>query len=99
MTKLLIHLRIFDDGERIVEISGPNARTLLALVEAGPIGVVPEDLSLHRESLQEHRNVLSGRYGLDIQTAPMRTGSGWTPRLVLQTPVEILSISGNAWTS
>lgn len=82
------------DGEMFV-LSGLNARTLMALVRAGVMGVTVFDAVTWTFRLAAHCHVLRHTYRLSIVTLWEAHEGGRHARYVLRTPVTILQpISG-----
>ncbi len=91
MPKLKIRARVLPDGHPFV-CRGQEAKTLLLLVEKGPVGVVAFDFRGGPPfRLPAYTWALNRSFGLAIDTLRESHDGGWHGRFVLRTPVEILT--------
>ena len=75
---------------RSIIVRGQTARTLLALVEAGPNGCTALEVSSWAYRFSAYCHDLIHKHGLVIRTDKERHPGGWHGRYVLETPVRIL---------
>ena len=81
----------FDSQPKHIELKGQNARTLLALAQAGQKGITALDVSATwAYRLAAYVYDLRHDYSMDIVTQREEHEDGWHARYVLLTPVEIL---------
>lgn len=74
-------------------VRGQTARTLLALVDAGPKGNTALEVSSWALRFAAYCHDLKHKHGLTIRTDREEHPGGWHGRHVLETPVEIIEIS------
>ena len=79
------------DGERSITVRGQEARTLLALVEAGPRGITALECSTWAFRLAAYCHALRRDHGLTIRTDRETHHGGWHGRHVLESRVVIVN--------
>ena len=82
-----------DDGRRRFTVRGQEARTLAALVKAGPKGCTALEVSSWALRLAAYTHNLKHDHGLSIVTQHEPHDGGWHGRHVLTTPVSIIEAS------
>lgn len=95
MTKLTIHVRVWNSGqERIFELRGQTAKALLALVDAASHRCTMLEVATWAYRFAPYCYELRRKYGLAIRIDREEHPGGWYSHHVLETPVEILSVEG-----
>ena len=94
MTKITVTFKAWFEGQsKVYEVKGQNARTLIALTEAGQEGITALEVSAAwAYRLAAYVYDLRQGYGMDIVTKREEHEHGWHGRYVLNTPVEILEV-------
>jgi len=93
MKRTLILVRAWEGGtSRDFEVTGQNAKALLALVAAGPRGITSLECGTWAFRLAAYCHILRHDYGLAVRTEREEHPGGWHGRHVLETPVEILAV-------
>lgn len=93
MKRMILKASVMDgDGQRYITVRGQTAKTLKALVEAGPSGVTALEVSTWALRLAAYCHDLRRWHCLDIVTQRESHPHGWHGRHVLVTPVKIDSI-------
>jgi hypothetical protein len=80
------------DGQ-IIRVSGQVARTLLALIDAGPAGRTALECASWALRLAAYCHELKHRHGLVIETGREEHPGGWHGRHVLHSPLRIVARS------
>ena len=93
--KLTVTAIVHDGGEtREIVARGQEAKSLLALVEAGPRGVTALEICTWALRFAAYCHSLKKRCGLLIAMIREPHPGGWHGRHILRSRVEILSIEG-----
>jgi hypothetical protein len=90
--RLTIQAKVWENGHwRPFTVRGQTARSLLALVEAGPEGRTSLEVSSWALRFAAYTHDLIKKHGLDIVTIREDHAGGWHGRHVLRSEVEIVS--------
>lgn len=93
MAKLIVHARVWSrDGWRPICVRGQEARSLLALVEAGPRGCTALEVSTWALRFAAYTHNLIHKHGLCILTEREKHRGGWHGRHTLLDLVDIVSV-------
>lgn len=94
-TKLVLHFRIVG-SDAILKVRGQEARSLAALVAAGPRGITALEVSTWALRLAHYAMKLR-RLGLAIEMVKEPHegpgGKHWHGRYILKSPVEVVEVS------
>jgi hypothetical protein len=78
---------------QMIRVSGQTARTLAALIEAGPSGCTALECSTWALRFAAYCHELKRRHGLVIETRREDHPGGWHGRHILHSPVRIIARS------
>lgn len=90
MRRPVVHARI--KGGAAFTVRGQVARTLLALVEAGPAGCTAMEVASWALRFAAYCHSLRRDAGLEVLTLREPHRGGWHGRHVLVTPVQIVAV-------
>jgi hypothetical protein len=91
--RIIVTARLYGGSQdRVIDVRGQMARTLLALVEAGARGVTALECSTWAYRLAAYCHDLRRDQGLAIRCDREEHPGGWHWRHVLETPVEIVTV-------
>jgi len=95
--RFTVYARVRDGGEaREIRVRGQEAKSLLALVDAGAGGVTALEICTWALRFAAYCHSLRKRCGLSIAMVREPHPGGWHGRHVLLSHVEIVSVEGSA---